>query len=405
MVVRNHGKCRVCDTKLGKPYLDLGVQPLANQLVGPILRPDEPLVLDSRPALLSAPLAVTLCKKCGLSQLTVVVDPQVLYNGYRFRSGTSAKWVAHCEQLAFAASLQRVGRMLDIAANDGTCMKAFAAKGWDVHGVDPEPCAENITKGLWPFVNVPGPFDLIVAQNVLGHVDRVIPFLQGCESALAAGGRLCIEVPHIRDLLRSGTFDTIYHEHLSYWNARSLRHAARAAGLTVAHTVNLPEIHGGSRRYWLTRDYGQRAKYQPADGDVLDLPYGEFAAAVDLKLELTRLELERIQSEGKRLWAYGASAKGAVMLNALKAKGNTVWPEYILDDEPAKQGMYSPGLHLPIVAPPAVDWDVNARSSWDACDVLWLLSWNNADGLKAKARAAGFTGQFLVTHPTLCRST
>ena len=382
--------CRACDWPLGESYLHLGDQPLANALLD---RPSDPELV--------APLAVALCTACGLSQLTVTVDPMVLYAKYPFRSGTTEAWRDHCK--AFVQQCGGGGFVVDLAANDGAQLAAFAEAGWNTLGVEPsdvegvkgipclraffgQPVAEQIVREY-------GKPSLIVAQNVVGHVDDPTEFLRSAAFMLAEGGQLVIEVPHVRDLIAQGAFDTIYHEHLNYWSTRPLLHCARSVGLTLDRMDRL-SIHGGSRRYWFVHRYtsADEGLYEATDWRADERPYLQFARSTNAKLVRIAETLDGLRAQGKRLWAYGASAKGAVMLNALKARGNTVWPELIVDEARTKHGRFSPGLHLPIK--PAL-----ALKALTHPDVLWLLSWNWADLLKARARAMGYEGQFLVTSP------
>ena len=390
--VRPHTACRVCQTPLGPSYLHLGDQPLANAL----REPD-----DDTPEL-TAPLTVHLCKVCGLSQLSVVVDPQVLYGDYRFTSGVSQAWHIHTEALAESLGRLPSGRfVVDIAANDGTQLFYFHERGWKVLGVDPCPvrAAVPMVKAFFTLavaktiVRDHGRADLVIAQNVLAHVDDVVGFLKGIEHLMADGATCAIEVPHVRDLVLTGAFDTIYHEHLSYWTTSAIIRAAHQAGLALDRSETL-KVHGGSRRYWLTRKTGGHAR------PVLELPiderpYLKLGTDVERTMADTMRVLKNIQTDGKRLWAMGASAKGAVMLNALKAHGNTVWPEAIVDDTPAKQGRVMPGVGVPIYSPV---WMQQPNTEHV---VLWILSWNWKDALMARAKALGFKGQFLVTSPTV----
>lgn len=406
-LVKPHTHCRVCATELPPPYIDLGCQPLANALVEPAKATDTISRLNHLWHVgteeIHAPLAVALCPTCALSQLTVVVDPEILYAGYRFRSGASVRWREHCSALAEKCGAP--GKMLDIAANDGMCMQAFGAKGWSVTGVDPSPCGPGIYEGFWP-IELGETFNVITAQNVLGHVDDPVGFLKAAEQVLAPNGVAIVEVPSVRDMVVHGHFDTIYHEHLSYWSAKAMSRCAQQAGLGIDRVESLRDIHGGSKRYWLKRRTGE--SHPVHDLPIDERPYKRFAVEVERKLMETMRELQKIQDEGKRLWAYGASAKGAVFLNALKSRGNAVWPAVILDDVPEKAGLLSPGLHIPIQQP-SLQWymvDQGGPAYWDGdCDVLWLLSWNWAESLKVKARGMGYQGEFFVTSPTVCRST
>lgn len=390
---RFHTHCRVCKTALPEPFLSLGEQPMANALREPG---------DARPEF-TAPLAVTRCPMCSLVQLTVTVDPETLYpSDYPFRSGQSAAWLAHCKALAALATQERSrpGMVLDVAANDGALLRAFYDEGWGVAGVDPAPADIGIMKAFWSEAVASewgaGSFNLIIAQNVFGHVDEPIPFLKACAIALADDGRLVIEVPHVGDLITNGAFDTIYHEHLSYWSLNPLLEAAAEAGLSVVKVEKL-SIHGGSRRYWLAKGtentWAQSVEDELVDEQVAGLwrpeTYREFALMVAENLALTKALLDAAGERAELIWAYGANAKGAVMLNALQLIGGRN-PRLVVDDAPSKHAKLMPG----------VDVLVSAHGALAAPDVLWLTSWNNAESLMQKAKDRGFRGKFLVTSPT-----
>jgi SAM-dependent methyltransferase len=373
----------VCGTPLGKPYLDLGMQPLANALRTPGDTSEE----------FKAPLSVALCENCGLSQLTVVVDPEVLYKGYRFRSGTSEAWRKHCADLAEQCG--EPGRMLDIAANDGTCMDAFKAGGWSVTGVDTAPARSDIMKRSWDSYAGHNIFrgcekDLIIAQNVLGHVDDPIDFLKGIKAVLAEDGQAVIEVPNVGTLIDDCAFDTIYHEHLSYWSSIAIDSAVYYAELCVERVEGLPHIHGGSARLWLRHNTDEYAVPMWTYRDVQPRPYAEFAQRVSQQINKTAHLVDK--ASRKNFIAWGASAKGAVYLNALHNKWPAIGlPQYVIDETPEKVGLLMPGVPLvPIVAPP---YDLSG------VDVIWVLSWNWFEEIKRKAESRGFKGQYLVTSP------
>lgn len=377
-LLRNHTHCRVCKTELGKPYLNLGEQPLANALRTPGDTSEE----------FRAPLAVALCETCGLSQLTVVVDPEVLYKGYRFRSGTSEAWRKHCADLAEQCGSVEAGCALDIAANDGTMLDALEAKGWSVLGVDPEPCHAKVARGFWTEAfahrNNIVPQHLVIAQNVLGHVDDPIDFLKGIKAVLAEDGQAVIEVPNVGNLIDDCAFDTIYHEHLSYWNGYGMAYATEAAGLSIRNHEYFPKIHGGSVRYWLDHSELPRISESPNPK-----PYNLFAQHVSQRINQLANVLVNLRK--KKFVAWGASAKGSVMMNAVANRWVTRWlPEYVIDETAEKQGLLMPGVEVPIIAPPENLSDI---------DVIWVLSWNWLDEIRRKARLRGFAGKFLVTSP------
>lgn len=399
-----HTHCRICKSVLPKPYLDLGYQPLANALHNPFA------YTTAGPDERKYPLAVTLCKDCGLSQLTVVVDPKILYTHYRFSSGISKPWCNHTADLAqslggeYEANAERL--VIDIAANDGTQLHQFKSLGWRVLGVEPSDIdtVEVGTFGNEVHADIPmirefwsqdvadrirgghGLADVIVAQNVLGHVDDAIGFLKAVGSVLKPHGQLIAEVPNVGDMINNMAFDTVYHEHLSYWSGLAMERACREAGLKIERHERFPDLHGGTVRYyiehsdelWGVDDWRGSAK-----------PYEGFAHEVSRVINLTASIVALLSK--KKFLAWGASAKGSVMMNAIHNRWPALkMPSAIIDQTPGKQGLLSPGLHIPVIAPPDDLSDI---------DVIWVLSWNWFEQIKYQAIPRGFKGKFLVTSP------
>jgi hypothetical protein len=399
MMVKCHTRCRVCVSPLPKPYLDLGEQPLANALI--------PEVPEHEPKF---PLAVTLCEECGLSQLTVVVDPKVLYTHYRFASGTSSPWLNHCHALAeeIKDRLGESGFVIDIAANDGSQLQQFKGnRPWKVLGVEPSDVPTLLvgTSGNEVRADIPmirtfwsetvanqivadhGQADAIIAQNVLGHVDDCVGFLKGIKTVLKRDGSAIIEVPNVGDLIDNMAFDTIYHEHLSYWNGTGMERAASAAGLSVDRIEKFPELHGGTVRYWLKR--GPEAMGAPVTLKPDKRPYDNFAERVTNQINSAASIISGLHN--KKFLAWGASAKGAVMMNAIHNRSPGLkFPEAVIDQTPEKQGLLTPGVHMPVIPPPDDLSDI---------DVIWVLSWNWLERLKYEAETRGFRGKYLVTSP------
>lgn len=383
-----HTACRVCDHSPLLEYLDLGTQPLANAF----LKPD-----DTSPEF-TAPLTIALCPECGLSQLTEVVSPDRLYQNYVYCSGVSESWREHCSRLAQEYTREHVGErfVIDIGANDGTMLDAFDRIGHRVLGVDPAamPTGLPILPLYWNeavgqhVADRHGKADCIIATNVLGHVDDVRGFLRGIAAALDPYGIAIIEAPHIMPLLYLNAFDTIYHEHLSYWSLGPLQRAVQSAGLAVFDVKPQP-IHGGTMRYYLchaklahlTDNLAGLWKREQVSGLKTLEPYEDFGTrvrAVKPKLQ------EAFAREGLHGW--GASAKGNVLLNYIEANLPVIY-----DEAPTKQGLQTPGRHIPVKPLPA---DLSEVSC------LALLSWNWARELKVKAKARGFTGEYLTPIPT-----
>ena len=350
----------------------------------------------------TAPLSVAWCPECGLSQLEQIVDPKVLYANYPFRAGASAKWQSHCAMLM--TSLEKPGKkfLIDIGSNDGTLLQEAQDRGWRVLGVDPSPTdtAMPSLTGVWSsgmaarIARLHGQTDVVTATNVFGHVDDALDFLQGVALILKPRGVAIIECPHIFPLLEHVAFDTIYHEHLSYWSLRPLEMLAERVGLKIIDVRMYSDLHGGTMRYILASE--GKIKTSVTGLRILESahfqqglkPYQEFARKVWDHTRSFAQQMAAGWQEGKLIWGYGASAKGAVRLQAAGLDDPTI--ERVVDDTQAKQGFQMPGVNIPIT---------DAKDLSEP-DILVLLSWNNASELKAKARTAGFKGRFFVPHPT-----
>lgn len=373
--------CRVCDGTSMQSVLDLGHQPLANRLVS-----QEQLESVE----VTYPLHLVRCNRCSHFQLTHTVDPEILYHDYPYASGHSEGWHTHSKALAEEiAALYPSGDVLDVAANDCTLLGWCHSLGLSVIGVEP---ARNLgTKGL-PVVReffslataercLNGPYQAVVAQNVFGHVDDPRDFLAGVARVLSEGGVAIIECPWIVDLLRSCRWDTVYHEHLSYWGVTTLERAAKAAGLCVNGVKYFPELHGGTMRYYLSHKpnwVGNHGVYEIACSEAL-IPMGGIYRFQE-QHERSIYEWSRYFLKNTKVLAgFGASAKSATFLNAFKVRPPLTC---IFDDSPLKQGLYTPGWHYPIVKPTDMISEaeelINLAPNWP---------------LEERARALGFAGE------------
>lgn len=390
--VRKITACRVCRSDRLWTFFDLGLHPLANDLVSSERWTTE----DYR-----APLAVMRCEECHHVQLTHTVPPQLLFSDYRYTSGVAEGWHDHTEAFAEAHTRRRGARfVVDIGSNDGTQLWKFKRLGWKVLGVEPAFNLARVSKVkteccAWSHDTARtlatdyGPADLILAQNVFGHVDDPVDFLRGVKHMLAQAGEAVIEVPSLAHLLKSLAFDTIYHEHLSYWSHIAMAKAASLAGLIVIGAQPL-RTHGGSIRFTL-KHHGKPNSWL---GERLVREYRAFADRAPF-LEFQAQVETRIREIGdlclvvdRPFWGYAASAKASVLLNTLNARGYPV-PERIVDDTKGKQGLFLPGVRVPIVAPTGLK-DVKT---------LMLLAWNWADGLMVRAKNRGFRGRYFIPLP------
>jgi SAM-dependent methyltransferase len=401
------GACLGCAADLGDPFLDLGSQPLANAL----LRPEETTRPEPR-----FPLAVAYCARCHLVQLTETAPPETLFGEYLYFSSYSDTFLAHARAMADAL-VARFGlgprsRLLEIASNDGYLLKFVQAHGVPVLGVEP---AGNVAavaqaRGIPTLARFFGPdavediardfgrADVVVGNNVLAHVPEINAFLGAVAAVLAPAGTAVFEFPYLGDLLEGTAFDTIYHEHVFYYSLAAVSGLAARAGLEV-FDVERQAIHGGSLRVFMRRAGGAaagpavaRLSAEEAARGLTSAPrYAGFSRDVRrLREDLVTL-LRRLHGEGRRLAAYGAPAKGTVLLNACGIGTDLL--DFTVDRSPHKQGRLVPGVRLPIRAPE----DLLAEMP----DFTLLLPWNLAEEIVGQQSAyVRKGGAFIVPVPT-----
>jgi SAM-dependent methyltransferase len=399
-VAGSGGVCRSCGEPLGEPLLDLGATPLANSFLGEEeLRAMEP----------TYPLRLRMCESCGLLQLEDYETPETIFSSYPYFSSFSDTWVEHCRRYAETAvarfGLGARSRVVEIASNDGCLLEHFLARGIPALGVEP---AANVAaaaerRGVRTRIGFFGralarelaaerPADLIVANNVLAHVPDLDDFIAGLAILLAPGGRVTIEFPHVERLLADAQFDTIYHEHYSYFTLTAARAALARHGLAAVEVEELP-THGGSLRVHARheRDGGAGATLQAllrrereagldTPAPVRDLA-GRAAAA---RRALMRFFAER-RERGQRIAAYGAAAKGNTLLNYCGLGPEDI--EFCMDRSPHKQGTWLPGSRIPVLTPEAL---ARARP-----DVVFILPWNlRAEIVEQLAELRTWGGEF-----------
>jgi SAM-dependent methyltransferase len=396
--------CRSCGSRRLDLVLSLGETPLANAL----LTEEQLTQPEAR-----YPLDLAFCPDCSLVQITETVPPEQLFSHYLYFSSFSDTMLRHAERIALrlleSRHLGPDSLVIELASNDGYLLQFYRQAGVPVLGIEP---AANIAeaarergiptltkffgKGVATELHRAGTLaDVVHANNVLAHVSDLNGFVAGIATVLKPDGVAVIEVPHVKTMLEALEFDTIYHEHLCYFSLIALQALFSRHGLTVVDVERLP-IHGGSLQLFLESTGTPSAAVctlldeERAMGLDRLAFYKDFGSRVEaLRTELREL-LSGLKRDGKRLAAYGASAKGSTLLNYCGIGRETI--DFVVDRSTVKQGLYTPGTHLPILAPEAVEQH--------RPDYLLLLVWNLADEILEQQRAYRERGgRFIVPVP------
>ena len=400
--------CRACGGALSVTMADLGVQPPSNAFL-----PSLEAAREER----GYPLRATVCERCRLVQIDYDVAPQELFRNYVYFSSYSDDWLAHarryCDMARRRFGLDTRSLVVELASNDGYLLKNFLEMGIPVQGIDPSDtvaaAAERL--GVPTLVRFFGEAlardlaregrsaDLIIANNVLAHVPDLNDFIAGIAQLLKPGGEATVEFPHLLHLIEQVEFDTIYHEHYSYFSLYALERVLARHGLRIHDVEELP-THGGSLRIYAARaertDLADsaalravRAKEAAAGLDDLQT-YRRFAArALDCRRSLQGF-LEAARREGKRVAAYGAAAKGNTLINFCGLTPRDI--SMVADRNPHKQGKWLPGSHIPVVSPEAL---MQAQPEY-----LLVLPWNLIDEIEQQlAGIRAWGGRFVTAIP------
>jgi SAM-dependent methyltransferase len=379
--------CRFCRNPIRRTVVDLGMSPLCESYV-------EAARLDDMEPFY--PLHVRICDSCFLVQLRAYVPPEEIFTEYAYFSSYSTSWLEHARRYADMISerlpLGRDKLVVELGSNDGYLLQAFVERGIPVLGIEPAGNVAEVAveRGVPTVVAFFGAdtarrlaaegrrADLLVANNVLAQVPDLNDFVAGMRLLLAPGGVATIEVPHLLRLLDRNQFDTIYHEHYSYFSLGTLQRILSAHGLTIFDVEEL-STHGGSMRVYAAHADGHGV---PADDSVADLlaredaaglstpePYASFAARVEETKRRLLEVLISIKREGKSVAGYGAPGKGNTLLNYCGIRGDLV--DYTVDRNPYKQGRFLPGTHIPIAHP--------SKIAERRPDFILILPWNLKD--------------------------
>jgi len=400
--------CRFCGASLSRTFVDLGMSPLCQtHIEAHQLNHMEPFY----------PLHAYVCEKCFLVQLEEFVAPGDIFSEYAYFSSYSDSWVQHAKRYT-DMMVERFGigsqsLVMEIASNDGYLLQHFVKRQVPVLGIEPAAnvaqaaLAKNVrsvvrffgTKSAGEISAEFGQADLLLGNNVLAHVPDLNDFVAGMKLALKPQGIITMEFPHLLRLVEENQFDTIYHEHFSYFSFFTVEQVFAAHGLTLFDVDELP-THGGSLRIYgrHTQDAGK-----PVTARVADLRSRELAAGVNRfdyytsfseKVKETKRKvldfLIHARREGKTIVGYGAPGKGNTLLNYCGIRTDFI--DYTVDRNPYKQGKYTPGTHIPILHPD--------RIRETRPDYLFLLPWNLKDEIiQQMAYIREWGGRFVVPIP------
>jgi SAM-dependent methyltransferase len=400
--------CRSCNSTNGKLLLDLGMQPLANNL----LRPED--LGKPEPKF---PLRVAICQSCWLMQIMEIVPPVQLFSEYLYFSSFSDALLRHAREAAEKFirefSLTAASHVVEVASNDGYLLQNFLKAKVPCLGIEP---AANIAKvarekGIETLEEFFGlkvakdlaaagrQADLILGNNVFAHAPDTNDFVAGLRALVKPRGRIVLEFPYVIDLIEHTEFDTIYHEHVFYFSGTALKPLLARHGLEMFRVEWVP-VHGGSLRLY----FGPTGAH-PIEQSIPDMLakeknkgldslryYENFARQVIQIKDSLWSTLNQLRSEGKRVAAYGASAKGSTLLNFFGLGKQQL--EFVVDRSTHKQGRLTPGTHLPILPV--------EKLLEEQPDYTLLLTWNFADEILGQQKAyRDKGGKFIVPIPAV----
>jgi SAM-dependent methyltransferase len=400
--------CRFCGAPLRHTFVDLGMSPLCNNLV----EPDR-----HNHAEVFYPLRALVCDRCFLVQLEQYAGPEEIFGDYSYFSSYSDSWVEHARRYTDSVverfGLDASSLVMEIASNDGYLLQHFVKRGIPCLGIEP---AANVAKvaierGIPTTVRFFGQSaaeelsrehgrpDLLLGNNVLAHVPDLNDFVAGMKTVLKPSGVITMEFPHLLRLMQENQFDTIYHEHFSYFSFFVVENVFKHHGLTLFDVEELP-THGGSLRI-----FGRHAVYTalPISERVHELRSREFKlglnklesyAGFDAKVRETKRKLLHFlieaKSAGKQVVGYGAPGKGNTLLNYCGIR--TDFMDYTVDRSPHKQGRYTPGTHILICDPD--------RIRQTRPDYVLILPWNLKDEIgRQMSFIRDWGGKFVTAIP------
>jgi SAM-dependent methyltransferase len=403
------GSCRFCGSSLRHVFADLGMCPIANSLV------TEDQLSSMEPFY---PLRAFVCDECFLVQSEEFEAPQGIFSDYTYFSSYSTSWLEHCrsyaDRIVELLSLGEGHTVVELGSNDGYLLQYFAGRGIRVLGVEPAAnvAQEAVVKGIPTIVRFfdeqvarelaeDSSADLLIGNNVLAHMPGVSGFVAGMKVLLKPGGVITVEFPHLMRLVEDGQFDTIYHEHFSYFSFSIVTRIFARHDLRVFDVEELP-THGGSLRVYACHADDPARQPREMVAEVAEREraagYGELGVykAFGERMAATKRQVLRClidaKEDGKSIVGYGAPAKGTTLLNYCGI--GTDFLDYTVDKSPHKQGCYLPGVRVPVLAPSEIR---RTRP-----DYVFILPWNLKDEiLDELAFVREWGGRFMVRTPEM----
>jgi SAM-dependent methyltransferase len=401
-------ECRFCRCKINHVFVDLGRSPLSNAfLTKENLEEPEKMF----------PLKAFVCENCFLVQLPEFETPENIFNDYVYFSSYSKSWLKHVENYVDMISekirLDKDKMVIELASNDGYLLQFFKKKGIPVKGIEPAANVAKVSKnkGIETIVEFFGEklakklaseetkADLIIGNNVLAHVPDINDFVRGISILLKSNGVVNMEFPHLLQIIKHNQFDTIYHEHFSYFSLNTVKKIFEFHNLIIFDIDEIP-THGGSLRIYAKHKENQNLEIKKSVNEILEKEnefglsdlsfYLEFSKTVEsVKNEIIGFFHDAKQN-GKKIVCYGAAAKGNTLLNFCNIKKESI--EYVVDNNPHKQGLYLPGSHIPIKKPEEI---METKP-----DFILILPWNiKEEIMKDMLFISKWGGKFVIPIP------
>ena len=398
--------CRICNNKYLVEFCQLGTQPLANSFIK-----KENLSKKEK----AFPLNLCLCQQCGMVQLSDVVPAKLMFKNYLYIPSASKTRIQHFNELATTLknklNLNEHDLAVDIGSNDGSLLEVFAQLEVKILGIDPSVNLAKVAelKGIATVndyftqktansvVKKYGKAKAITATNVFAHVDDIHGFIKGIEILLTDAGIFVIEFPYLVDFIENCEFDTVYHEHLSYFGVRTLVKLFENTPLEI-FSIQRMNLDGGSLRVFVQKKKKNSKLYPEVENLVkMELkhkfdtltPYKTFAKNVKERKNTFLKLLSELKKKKRKIVGYGAPAKGNTFLNYCKITTKDIW--YIVDSTPFKQGLFLPGTHIPI--------HHEGKLFSDIPDYIVILAWNFAEEIIKKNAALRKKGvKFILPH-------